>query len=114
MKKTDIKKLFGSMKCSICAESFKDKSFTIMRKEDGLFVLQVKCKKCDKGFGIALLGLDKEELLASINEDFAAPTKGEGVDTKSKAIGYDDILDAHEFIQNLDENWQKFMAKKKS
>jgi len=113
MKKTDIKKLFWGMKCPDCDRNFDDKSFTVMRQEDGLFVLQVKCKKCHKGFGIALLGLDKDELSASINKDFTAAPEDESNDEEARAIDYDDILDAHEFIKNLDENWRRYMEGKK-
>ena len=112
MKKTDIKKLFKGIKCSLCGKDFDDNSFTIMRKEDGLFVLQVKCKKCCKGFGIALLGLDKKELTASLNETVAI-VNNKCTCQEIGAISYDDILDAHEFIKNLDENWRNFVAKKK-
>lgn len=114
MKKSNIKKLLASMKCAECAKGFNENSFTVMRQEDGLFVLQVKCKKCSKGFGVAILGLDKNELLASINEDFTGSSEPESSEGEAKAIDYDDILDAHEFIKNLDENWRKFVAKKKS
>ncbi len=107
----DIQKLLASMRCSKCASNFEEDSFSVMRNEDGLFVLQIKCKKCNKGFGMALLGLDKEEILDSINVDFE---KTEKRSDSPEVIDYDDILDAHEFIQNLEENWKKYMDKKKA
>jgi len=112
MKKSDIKKLLASMKCAECSREFQDNSFTIMRQEDGLFVLQIKSRKCQKGFGMAFLGLEKDELLDVINEDFAVAPEVESDAEDVKAIDYDDILDAHEFIQNLDENWKRFVAAK--
>lgn len=102
---TDIKRLLGSLRCSKCGNDFSENSFKIMREEDGLFVLQIKCEKCNKGFGMAFLGLEQDELLNSIKVGYTP-------EAKPNPINYDDILDAHKYIENLDENWKKFISKK--
>lgn len=101
MTNTDIKKLLAGMHCSKCKKDFDEDSFRLVRQEDGLFVLQARCLECEKGFGIVIMGLNEDEILNSIKD----------ADSHEEAdkIGYDDILDAHNYIKNLDENWKLFM-----
>ena len=105
MKNTNIKRLLGGMICSECGADFEENSFKTMRKDDGLFVLQIKCKDCDKGFGMAFLGLGEDELLKSV--------KG-GADEQDEpgTINYDDVLDAHNYFKDAEANWSKFVASK--
>ncbi len=92
------------MKCPRCGEGFDEDSFNIMRNEDGLLVLQVKCEKCEKGFGMALFGLSEDEIKSSFARKHSA-----GCGEEAAAISFDDIIEAHKCIQNLDENWKAFM-----
>lgn len=105
MENRDIKRLLDSLICSKCGANFEEDSFKIMRQEDGLFVLQIKCNQCDKGFGMAFLGLEQEELSKSIKVGFQAQVEPD-------PINYDDVLDAHKYIENLEENWKEFISKK--
>ena len=52
---------------------------------------------------MAFLGLGAKELEKSLDFGFenACPDK--------EPINYDDVLDAHLFFQNLDENWSKYI-----
>ena len=75
------------------------------RKENNLSVLQVVCQNCGKSFGIALLGTcDEKEMAASSQSDLALQVQ-DGPD----AICYDDVIDAHNFFKNLDENWEQYI-----
>ena len=75
-----------------------------MRQENDLFVVQVTCQKCGKSFGTAFFGhcslnrkdLKKEDLALEI-QDGPAP------------ISYDDVIDAHNFIKNLEHDWKKYI-----
>ncbi len=105
MKKELIKKLFSNMCCSACRSDFTEESLKIIRQENDLYVVQLTCQKCGKSFGIALFGHcslknnyteDSDELVLEIQEG-PAP------------IGIDDVLDAHKFIKNLEEDWQKYI-----
>ena len=66
--KTIFSKLLASMKCSYCSCDFDENSIRIMRFDDGLHVIRVKCEDCGKSFGIAYLGLTEEELERSYQE----------------------------------------------
>lgn len=104
-KNTNIKRLLINMHCSRCGADFGDDAIKIMRSENGLLVFQVKCEHCKKCFGMALLGISEKELGQSL--DFGL----ENFDPDKKPIDYDDVLNAHDFFQNLDENWSKYIKK---
>ena len=100
---SNIKKLLINMHCSCCKSGYDEDSIKIMRSEKGLLVFQVKCENCKKCFGMALLGIDSKELEKSLD------MSGKKPDTNAEPINYDDVLDAHHFFQNLDENWSKYI-----
>ncbi len=102
--KKNLGKLFKNLCCSVCKSGFDEDSVTIKRDEGGLLVTNLKCNHCGKNYGIAFLGFteikvkDDSELAYEIQEG-PAP------------ISYDDVIDAHRFIKNLDENWQNYIKK---
>ena len=100
--KKKLEKLFKNLCCSVCKEGFDGESITIKRDEAGLLVVNLQCKNCGKNYGMAFLGFSdikvKEELPFEVVE---------GPDP----ISYDDVIDAHRFIKNLDENWNKYLPK---
>ena len=116
MEKKKLIKMFEDLCCSNCHNAFEEDAITIVREEKDFYVLQIVCNKCLKSFGLALLGnnpfeikddknistkkIKDEDLILKIEED-------------TPPISYDDVLDAHEYIKNLDKNWQNFINGKK-
>ena len=100
MDKTKLEKLFSKLCCSNCKHDFKKDSIIIKREEKGLLVLQIVCKNCGKNFGIALLGTNNFE----VKEEDALE-----IQDCPKPIDYDDVIDAHDFIKNMDEYWTKYI-----
>ncbi len=100
---SNIKRLLINMHCSRCRSEYDENSIKIMRSEKGLLVFQVKCEKCKRCFGMALLGMDSNELEKALDMDEKKP------EINAEPINYDDVLDAHHFFQNLDENWSKYI-----
>lgn len=105
MNKNLINKLFSNMCCSQCKSDFTHDSIKVMRKENDLYVVQITCPKCGKSFGTAFFGQcsmkskqtqEAEDLALQIQEG-PAP------------ICEDDVLDAHKFFRNLEEDWQKYI-----
>ncbi len=102
MDKIKFKRLFSGLCCSNCRSDFDEESIIIKREEKNLLVIQVVCQKCGKSFGLALLGTgtlsvkDKEDDELVLQE---CPLP----------ISYDDVLDAHEFIDKLDNDWTKYI-----
>lgn len=104
MDRLKITRLFADLCCSQCRHDFSEESVKILREENGLFVIQVTCEECGKSFGLAFLGLESITLKPEEVEDEYVPlTIQEGPDP----ISVDDVLDAHEFIKNLESDWQK-------
>lgn len=90
--------LFNNLCCSHCKSQFDEGAFSVKREEEGLLVTHLECPHCEKNFGIALLGFSGLEV--------AGPLE---VQEGPEPIGYDDVIDAHRFIRDLDENWQKHL-----
>ena len=100
MKKSSLKNLLSGMCCSVCRHDFDEESITIMREEQELLILRINCPQCGKGFGIALLGAGNNFIKNESPLEFKeCPEK----------ISYDDVLDAHQFIDNLDKDWMKYI-----
>lgn len=98
--KKKLKVLFDNLCCSQCKAGFDDESIVIKREEDGLLVTHLECKHCGKSFGVAFLGLNGIEVKEPLE-----------VQDGPEPINYDDVIDAHRFIKNLDEHWQDFLPK---
>ena len=102
--KKKLKYLFENLCCSQCKNGFDEDSVEIKRVEKGLLVTHLTCQKCGKSFGIAFVGLSNIEV--KDNKDLVLEVQ-DGPD----AISYDDVIDAHRFIQNLDSDWHKYLPK---
>ena len=100
--KKKIKKLFDNLCCSYCRNGFDENSITIKREEDGLMVVGLECEHCVKNFGVAFLGFSNIDV-----KNYEPLEVQEG----PEPISYDDVIDAHRFIRNMDENWQKYLPK---
>ena len=97
--KMKLKLLFENLCCSKCYQGFDEDSFYVQQQTNlGLIVITLKCKNCGTSFGIALVGITDLTLKDPFN--YLEP------------INYNDVLDAHKFIQKLDEHWQDYLPKK--
>lgn len=102
MNKLKLKKLFSDMCCSECRHGFDEEAIEIIRQEDEFLVVRVTCPACGKSFGVALLGIENLEIKG---EKETCEDLGLKIQPETQPISYDDVLNAHKFIQNLDENW---------
>ena len=100
MNKSEIKNLLSNMCCSECKQDFNEQSVNIERSEENLLVLRIKCQNCGKSFGLALLG----NVGAKSNND--SPLEFQDCPLP---INYDDVLDAHHFINKLEKDWSKYI-----
>ena len=105
MNKKFINLLFSDMCCSDCKADFTDDSVFVLRKEQGLSVIQIICQNCGKSFGIALLGDCEEKNTQNCKNSDVALQIQDGPD----AICYDDVIDAHNFFSQLDDDWNKYI-----
>ena len=103
--KRKIAVLFKELCCSQCKSDFDENSVHIMREEDEMFVFKLVCNECGKSFGVAFLGISDLELKNCDEEDLALE-----IQDGASPISTDDVLDAHKFIKELDDNWQKYVS----
>lgn len=101
MMKEKLKVLFSNLCCSQCKNGFDDDSIEIKRQEYGLLVVHLACRHCGKSFGAAFIGLSNLDVKSEPLEVQDGP----------EPISYDDVLDAHKFIRDLDEHWQDHLPK---
>lgn len=98
--KKNLKILFDNLCCSQCKSGFDENSIVIKREEEGLIVTNLVCRNCGKNFGVAFLGFSGIEVKEPLE-----------VQDGPEPINYDDVIDAHRFIKNLDEHWQDYISK---
>ena len=91
------------MCCSACKQDFDEDSFIIKREEKNLLVVQVSCSKCGKSFGMALLGQKPVSVKDNVDD---LPFEFQDC---PMPITYDDVLDAHLFIDKLEKDWSKYI-----
>ena len=111
--KKKIVKMFDDLCCSQCHSEFFEDSIEIVRQEDNLYVVKIVCANCHKSFGLAMLGVNPVDFKADVFNKFSDDDLKLKIDEEGEPISYDDVLDAHEYIKNLDENWYNFINEKK-
>lgn len=102
--KRKLKVLFSNLCCSVCKHGFNEDSITVKREEPGLTVINLTCQNCGKNFGAAFLGFSNLDVK---EESELALEVQEG----PEPISYDDVIDAHRFIKELDEHWAEHLPK---
>lgn len=107
--KRKIAVLFKDLCCSQCKSDFNEDSFAIMREEDTLIAFKATCNECGKSFGVAFLGISDFTLKEDLKEDDDDLTLH--IQEGPAPISENDVLDAHKFIRELDDNWKKFISK---
>lgn len=113
MQKKIIKDFFSQMKCSNCDTNFGSDSVSVLRTEDNYTVVRIECPTCQKNFGLAVLGLDKHEMQNSTVECNYSKSTPFGWDESKDVISYDDVVQAHDFYQNLGNDWMKHIPEDK-
>lgn len=102
MEKEKLKKLFSGFCCSNCRHDFDESAIFIKREEKNLLVLQIICPECGKSFGLALLGTGALSVKDKEDDEFV-------IQDCPKPISFDDVIDAHQFINNLGNDWTKYI-----
>lgn len=93
-----IKQFFINMPCFKCNNLFTEDKIHLLRNESNYQVLKISCD-CGKNIGIAIMGLGLDEITSNVEID----------NDNMAAINSDDVLNAHQFICNLDKDWHKYL-----
>lgn len=123
-----IRQFFTKMDCRFCGEGFDADDIHMVGRGENYFVVAIHCHECGKHNGDAAVGvehvghagaimgpngpLDMEDLLKELGIIIEDPELTE-LDIERfedlEPIKEDDVLEAHEFIQQLDGDWMKFI-----
>ncbi len=106
-----IKEFFSNMRCSQCNNFFEQESIRLLRQEGVYLVVKIACEVCGKNIGLAMLGLDRESLKKSMGTVEEFESIKFDVDSK-QPIDYDDVIDAHNFIEEMGSDWDKYLPNK--
>lgn len=118
-----IQELFTQMQCHFCEQSFKHDDIELLREEDTVFVVNIFCHECNTQNGIAMVGIGDGENplpLPMAADGFIMPHPYKDPELTPEElerlsafdpIDNNTVIDAHEFIQNLDSGWMKYIPK---
>ncbi len=108
-----IQHFFTRMNCNFCNCSFQPEDIQLIRQEDGIYIVNVYCNRCQTQNGVAMVGVETgEEAGIPQYPGFEDPELTEDELERLgdyHPVNYNDVLDAHQFFQNLDENWTQFI-----
>ena len=96
-----IKLMFTHMVCSCCDHPFTPDCVEIIRIEGNCAVVKIECTTCHKNYGIAIVGIETVGADEAEQDNVLIPDL--------PPITDDDVLEAHEFIDNLGSDWAKYI-----
>ncbi len=104
-----IQSFFTRMRCNFCSHSFSPEDIQLLRQEEGIYIVNVYCNHCHTQNGVAMVGVEVPGSGAPVFPD-PELTEEELIRlAEYEPISDDDVLSAHEFINQLDGNWQRFI-----
>lgn len=139
----NIEKVLPFLFCTQCGSNFDIECAKILATGNDTVIVKVVCKGCGKKYALAFMDLTFPMFAQSINETsfdtkipsetlknhnettsledehcfeetYSANTSARHIENKNlEKITYDDVLEAHDFIQNFEENWRRYLDKRK-
>ena len=97
-----VKFIFSKMVCSCCDEQFTPDCVEIIRVEGNCAIVKIECTHCHKNYGIAVVGIETVDEDAECDR-VAVPDL--------PAITFNDVLEAHEFIDKMGSDWMKYIPR---
>ncbi len=116
-----IQEHFTQLHCSNCDLSFTKESIDLIREEKDYWVVKVCCTNCNHSPGFAIVGIESmtnnvhnETINLSIKNSIDDYIFDESVFKHQPQITEDEVIDAHNFIKNLGDDWMKYIKKPQS
>lgn len=109
-----IQEHFTQLHCPYCDISFTQESVKLIREEDDYWVVKVSCTSCNQSAGIAIVGIEYEEIgfreARNTTKQHKELSPVEEMKFSSQPpISVNDVIDAHRFIQELGSDWMKYI-----
>ena len=100
--KKNLKLMLKELCCSRCKSDFDENSINFIHQNKECNVVNIVCQKCGKDFGLAFLKITDNT--SKNNEDLILKDS-----RNTPPINYDDVIDAHRYIKDLEKNWHDFI-----
>lgn len=102
-----IQDFFTQMRCNFCANSFAPDDVQLIRQDGGIFIVNVFCNQCNTQNGVAMVGVEVPDHV-QFEDPELTPAELERL-ADFQPISDDDVLEAHQFFNNLQADWMKFI-----
>ena len=96
------------MHCNFCSHSFQPDDIQLIRKDEGIYIVNVFCNHCGTQNGVAMVGVEVPNEVPYFEDPELTPDEVNRL-AEFEPITDNDVLDAHEFFTNLDSDWVKFI-----
>ncbi len=115
-----IQEHFTQLHCPYCDRSFTQESVKLIREEEDYWVVKVSCTSCNQSAGIAIVGIEYEEISLKeaaknkerLKERAKDLTPVDEMRFSSKPpITVNDVIEAHRFIKDLGSDWMKYLKR---
>ncbi|MDX2105635.1 MAG: hypothetical protein SFY67_04455 [Candidatus Melainabacteria bacterium] len=103
-----IQEYFQQKSCKSCLRHFRQEGIELLRQEPGVLVVRVTCQSCGHPLGVAIVGTTPRPAKCPPRHGEWTKADQSRLQTKPR-INYDDVLEAHSFIQALEADWMKHL-----
>jgi hypothetical protein len=107
-----IQEYFQQKSCRNCASYFAAEGIQLLRQEPGVLVVRIICSACSHPLGVAIVGTNPnatKRLKSELPPDWSRRDL-ERLTGKSP-ISFDDVLNAHDFLESLGADWIKHLPR---
>lgn len=97
MEEAFLKRLFSTVKCGLCGQSYEAENINILGHQKELWFLNVACTHCQTQGLIAAVvkqGIIGEVITDLVEQEYAKFAQGE-------TVGIDDVLDMHNSLKDF-------------
>jgi len=107
-----IQEYFQQKSCRNCESHFAAEGIQLLRQEPGVLVVRITCQACGHPLGVAIVGTNPNSQSRTKSELPLDWTKRDADRLAAKLpISFDDVLNAHHFINGLGPDWHKHLPK---
>jgi hypothetical protein len=107
-----IQEYFQQKSCRNCANHFAAEGIQLLRQEPGVLVVRITCLACGHPLGVAIVGTNPNTSNRTRAELPLDWTRRDADRLLSQSpITFDDVLNAHHFIDSLGADWQRHLPK---
>jgi hypothetical protein len=103
-----IKRVMGSMKCSVCGQRYAPDNIGVLGHEEDLWFLRVFCPSCQTQYLVAAVIREgkKPEVITDLTE--AELDKFSNTDR----LTADEVLDMHNFLKDFNGDFSRLLSRK--